>query len=96
MILFVVGYYDNNDDDIDEIYFLYSVRSIYALSAVQLLKYELIYILFSHTDIHMAAIVGAGTIAFTPNFHTSEVAEVSMLNILNALGGIRTSFSRVW
>ena len=53
------------------IYFLYSATSIYALSALQLLKHELIYrLFFTHTNIHKAAIVGASTISFTPNFHT--------------------------
>ena len=52
------------------IYFLYSATSNYALSALQLLKHELIYSFFTHTNIHKAAIVGASTISFTLDFHT--------------------------
>ena len=53
------------------IYFLYSATSNYALSALQLLKHELIYrLFFTHTNIHKAAIEGASIISFTPNFHT--------------------------
>ena len=49
---------------------IYRATSNYALSALQLLKHELIYKLsFTHTNIHSEAIVGASTISFTPNFH---------------------------
>ena len=75
---------------------LHSATSNYALSALHLLKHELMYrLFFTHTNIHPAAIVGASTISFTPTTH-SLVTEISILNLLNALAGIRTRVSRVW
>ena len=78
------------------IYFLYSATSKYALSALQLLKHEPIYrLFFTHTNIHTAAIAGGVQSHSHVTFTHSEVAEISILNILNALGGIQC-VSRVW
>ena len=66
-----------------------------ALIALQLLKHERMYRLFcSYILIFiLQPLLARIQYYFTPNFHThSEVAEISIVNILNAVGRIRTLF----
>ena len=78
------------------IYFLYSTKSNFALNAEQLLKHEPVHrLFFAHTNIHKAAILGASTI-FSHTYITFTHSEVAEISILNLLGEIRTRVSRVW